>query len=202
MKMILFPRRILLPSMWKPKSSCNYSGPLKGTALGCAALWPISGEDPYLPPTTAHVTPLCPAEVKASMLNSIQITLHEPLLYINTCACVTSCFSRVWLFVTPWTVAHQPRSSMGFSRQEHWSRVPLPSPFLHENVSNPSFLVPLLSDGEASIFPFFFFFFKLNLSYWTSVSLDLLGPKYRVCCRVWHILDFSLSPLMGFLFSA
>ena len=32
------------------------------------------------------------------------------------------------LFVTPWTVAHQAPLSMGFSRQEYWSGVPLPSP--------------------------------------------------------------------------
>ena len=36
--------------------------------------------------------------------------------------------SRVWLLATPWTVAHQAPPSMGFSRQECWSRVPLPSP--------------------------------------------------------------------------
>jgi len=31
-------------------------------------------------------------------------------------------------FVTPWTVAHQAVSSMGFSRQEYWSGMPFPSP--------------------------------------------------------------------------
>ena len=36
--------------------------------------------------------------------------------------------SRVWLFATPWTAAHQAPPSMGFSRQECWSGVPLPSP--------------------------------------------------------------------------
>ena len=36
--------------------------------------------------------------------------------------------SCVWLLVTPWTVAYQAPSSMGFSRQEYWSGVPLPSP--------------------------------------------------------------------------
>ena len=35
--------------------------------------------------------------------------------------------SRVRLFATPWTVAHQVPRSMGFSRQEYWSGVPLPS---------------------------------------------------------------------------
>ena len=34
--------------------------------------------------------------------------------------------SRVWLLVTPWTAAHQVPPSMGFSRQEYWSGVPLP----------------------------------------------------------------------------
>ena len=37
-------------------------------------------------------------------------------------------FSRVRLFVTPWTVAYQASPSMGFSRQEYWSGLPFPSP--------------------------------------------------------------------------
>ena len=37
-------------------------------------------------------------------------------------------FSRVWLCVTPWTAAFQAPLSMGFSRQEYWSGLPLPSP--------------------------------------------------------------------------
>ena len=36
--------------------------------------------------------------------------------------------SRVWLLAAPWTVAHQAPPSVGFSRQEYWSGVPLPSP--------------------------------------------------------------------------
>ena len=36
--------------------------------------------------------------------------------------------SRVQLFVTPWTIAHQAALSMGFSRQEYWSGLPFPSP--------------------------------------------------------------------------
>ena len=36
--------------------------------------------------------------------------------------------SHVRLFATPWTAAHQAPPSMGFSRQEYWSGVPLPSP--------------------------------------------------------------------------
>ena len=35
----------------------------------------------------------------------------------------------VWLFTTPWTAAYQAPPSVGFSRQEYWSGVPLPSPY-------------------------------------------------------------------------
>ena len=37
-------------------------------------------------------------------------------------------FSHVRLLATPWTAAYQAPPSMGFSRQEYWSGVPLPSP--------------------------------------------------------------------------
>jgi len=37
-----------------------------------------------------------------------------------------SCFSRVQLFVTLWTVALQAPLYMGFSRQEYWSGLPFP----------------------------------------------------------------------------
>ena len=41
--------------------------------------------------------------------------------------CVLNHLSRVWLFVTPWAVAHQAPLSMGFSRQEYWSGLLFPS---------------------------------------------------------------------------
>ena len=46
--------------------------------------------------------------------------------------CMVSHFSRVWLCETPWTAAHQAPPSLGFSRQEHWSGLPFPSP-MHES---------------------------------------------------------------------
>ena len=45
-----------------------------------------------------------------------------------------SCFSRVRLCATPETAAHQAPQSLGFSRQEHWSGLPFPSP-MHESES-------------------------------------------------------------------
>ena len=35
---------------------------------------------------------------------------------------------HVWLFATPWTEACQAPLSVGFSRQESWSRLPCPPP--------------------------------------------------------------------------
>ena len=46
--------------------------------------------------------------------------------------------SRVRLLATPWTAAYQALPSMGFSRQEYWSGVPLPSPGnSHTSPRNP-----------------------------------------------------------------
>ena len=42
--------------------------------------------------------------------------------------------SRVHLFVTPWTVAHQAPLSMGLSQQEYWSGLSFPPP---QDLSNP-----------------------------------------------------------------
>jgi len=51
--------------------------------------------------------------------------------------------------VTPWTAAYQAPPSMGFSRQEYWSGVPLPSPGqslyamqIKERRQNVSFVLP------------------------------------------------------------
>ena len=52
-------------------------------------------------------------------------------------------FSRVWLSATPWMAAHQALPSLGFSRQEHWSVLPFPSP-MHESEVAQS--CPTLSD--------------------------------------------------------
>ena len=50
----------------------------------------------------------------------------------NTLLLLLSCFSHVWLWATQWMTAHQASPSLGFSRQEHWSGLPFPSP-MHES---------------------------------------------------------------------
>ena len=63
--------------------------------------------------------------------------------------CVYVCMCGVCLFVTPWAVAHQASLPMEFSRQEHWSRLPFPTP---ENLPDPeikpmSLVSPILGAG-------------------------------------------------------
>ena len=58
--------------------------------------------------------------------------------------------SRVRLFATPWTAASQAPLSMGFSRQEYWSGVPLPS---------------LTLSFYFSVYSFYYF---LRVRYWNS----------------------------------
>ena len=52
---------------------------------------------------------------------------HHRLLLL-----LLSRFSHVRLCATPETAAHQASPSLGFSRQEHWSGLPFPSP-MHES---------------------------------------------------------------------
>ena len=65
----------------------------------------------------------------------IYVTHKEIHMYTNLIAfkvlllLLLSRFSRVWLCVTLWIAAHLAPLSMGFSRQEHWSELPFPSPF-------------------------------------------------------------------------
>ena len=59
---------------------------------------------------------------------TVHALLQGPVISLLLLLLLLSCFSRVRLCATPWTAAHQAPPSLGFSRQEHWSRLPLPSP--------------------------------------------------------------------------
>ena len=63
------------------------------------------------------------------MLHSVP--MNTKLCSYNVLLCpllLLSHFSRIRFCATPWTAAHQAPLSMGFSRQESWSGVPLPLP--------------------------------------------------------------------------
>ena len=75
--------------------------------------------------------------------------------------------SRVRLLVTSWTAAYQAPPSMGFSRQEYWSGVPLPSPGFR---SGPCKYYNLALKG-------------MNLTYWliTEKKCYLLICNGNIC---------------------
>ena len=86
--------------------------------------------------------------------------------------------SHVRLLVTPWTAAHQAPPSMGFSRQEYWSGVPLPSPYVVCTSLNKSVLTLLQLALEF-------------LPAW-SQGLSLGSPSQGLAWDLRH--DQSLSP--------
>ena len=66
---------------------------------------------------------------KQYCVNKHTYFLPAPILLLLL---LLSHFSRVRLCATPETTAHQAPPSLGFSRQEHWSGLPFPSP-MHES---------------------------------------------------------------------
>ena len=130
----------------------------------CPTLWdPIDGSPPGSP---------IPGILQARTLEWVAISFSNAWKW----KVKVKSFSPVWLFVTPWTAAYQAPLSIGFSRQEYWSGVPLPSPvswprrwqthsfrsqlpvlldFTAESVRNPMFprlLNPLKVRGLSCLF--------------------------------------------------
>ena len=86
----------------------------------------------------------------------------------NLAACMLCRFSRVQLFVTPWTVTCQAPLSMGFSRQEYWGGVLFPSVYK---------IQPVHSKGDQSWVFFRGVMQKLKLPYFGHLmwKVDSLG---------------------------
>ena len=103
--------------------------------------------------------------------------------------------SRVWLLVTPWTAAHQAPPSMGFSRQEYWSGVPLPSPrerlvhtFTYRSKSIHRIDVRATHQGHV-VRPVIYSFRVICTMTKSMVELK----KWKICNIPWS--NFSLSML-------
>ena len=73
----------------------------------------------------------------------------KKFIYITLLLLLLSRFSRVRLCAIPWTAAHQASPSLGFSRQEHWSGLPFPSP-MHESESEVAQSCPTLATSRTA----------------------------------------------------
>ena len=88
--------------------------------------------------------------------------------------------SRVRLLATPWTAAYEAPPSMGFSRQEYWSGLPLPAPFWVLRVLYILWLLILYQICDFQTFsPILWFAFLL--CWW--------------CLLIYRIWQFSWSPV-------
>ena len=97
---------------------------------GSASLLVDPGTEPFVNMRVPEVSvgPLAlPSQLCTLFLQAQKWLSSLPILLLLL---LLSCFSRVWLWATPWTAAYQAPPSMGFSRQEYWSGLSLPSPSL------------------------------------------------------------------------
>ena len=106
--------------------------------------------------------------------------------------------SRVQLFATPWTVAHQAPPSMGFSRQEYWSGVPFPFPGDLPNRGIKPRSPALQADALTSeplgkpkcfvclfVFNFIFKFYNIVL---VLPNIEMDPPQVYMCSPSWTLL--------------
>ena len=119
-----FPSLFLCSMLEELSSTLNFSHLLKFAAAtakllqSCPTLCdPIDGSPPGSP---------IPGILQARTLEWVAISFSNAWKW----KVKVKSLSRVWLFAIPWTAAYQAPPSMGFSRQEYWSGVPLPSPLL------------------------------------------------------------------------
>ena len=128
------------PHRWQPtRFPCPWDSPGKNTGVGCHFLLQcvkVKSEsevaqscptlsDPMdcsLPGSSVHG--IFPGKSTGVGCHCLLRNIVLLLLLLNSFSCVRLC-------ETPKTAAHQALPSLGFSRQEHWSGLPYPSP-MHE----------------------------------------------------------------------
>ena len=97
------------------------------------------------------------------------------------------CFSRVWLFMTPWTIACQVPLSMGYSRWEYLSGLPCPPPMGHGRASSYPGVKPMTPASHALQGDFFFFFLPLYLFFnWRIIALQNFVVFCQTSTRISH----------------
>ena len=107
-------------------------GILQARTLECVAIsfsnawkWKVKSESEVAQSCQTLCDPMyCSLPGKSTGVGCHCLLQHTILLLLL----LLSRFSRVWPCATPWTAAHQAPPFLGFSKQEHWSGLPFPSP--------------------------------------------------------------------------
>ena len=113
-------------------------------------------------------------------LSAIRVVSSAYLLVL-----LLSCFSRVWLCVTPQMAAHQAPPSLGFSRQEHWSGLPFPSAMHESEKWKWSHSVVSDSSQPHGLQP------TRLLHPWDFPGKSIGVGRNRLLCRISDVIDIS-----------
>ena len=105
------------------------------------------------------------------------------------------------LFVTPWTAAHQAPLSMGFSKQEYWSGLPLPSPGDLPNTGIKPGVSGMQADslpsqppGKFQGFFLFFIFFPFIFISWRLITLQYCSDFSHTLTWISHGFTYIPHP--------
>ena len=90
--------------------------------------------------------------------------------------------SHARLLATPWTAAHQALPSMGFSRQEYWSGVPLPSP----KWALESIITNKVSGGDG-----------IPVELFQILKDDAVKVLHSICQQIWKTQQWPQEPKMS-----
>ena len=105
----------------------------------------------HIPFKTTSNSIHCPQRQLSCSCHEMQCTLVgvHTRARVRVWVCVPSCFSGVWLFAAPWTIAHQAPLSMGFSREDPWSGLPClpPGDLPNPGIQPVSLISPALEGG-------------------------------------------------------
>jgi len=110
------------------------------------------------------------------------------VLIVKMHTCVLSHFSCVQLFVTIWTVVHQPPLFIWFHKQEYWSGLPCPpaGDLPHPGIKTRSLMSPALAGG----------FFTTRANWEVQIlKIFILKSSYRLYNNVYILItsDFFFS---------
>ena len=119
---LLYPDTPALPTNRQPPTPCSHFCP-QGYSFHFVLLAQLryTHREPVLGIGDRAVT----KKSKIPVLTELTYRWYFWPLYVQQGLCVLRC---AWFFATPWTAAIQAPLSMEFSRQEHWSGLPFPSP--------------------------------------------------------------------------
>ena len=112
------------------------------------------------------------------ILRDVPLDVYIFQMYYNSrmCTRMPSCFSCVWLFAALWAISCQASLSVGFSRQEYWTRLPSPTP---EGLPDPG-IEPASLKSPALAGKFFT----------TNATSEVLVSAFKFTTKRKKIIDF------------